>query len=227
MRATVFPALILALSGFILGGVAASPAAQATTILQNGSFEDGTFVNNTGDADTVNLANGATAITGWTVVSNAVAWIGAGNTFGLAASDGNRFLDLTAYHDTSPNGGVSQTFNTVAGTQYAVSFDLGHSQTYNGSNANGVSVSAAGQSHAYLTSLNAGLTWESFVFMFVASASSTTLSFIGSQGTVFVGLDNIAVATVAQTPIPAALPMFATALAGLGALRARRRKAAR
>ena len=72
--------------------LAAGSAAHAN-LLVNGSFEQGAFVNQ--GNQTMSLAPGSTVITGWTVVTDATAWINAGNPFGLAASDGSRFLDLT------------------------------------------------------------------------------------------------------------------------------------
>ena len=55
-------------------------------LLTNGSFEDVTnFVNQGNDTDL--LALGSTAMPGWTVVgSEALAWIGPTNPFGLTAA---------------------------------------------------------------------------------------------------------------------------------------------
>lgn len=72
--------------------LAVGPAAHAN-LLVNGSFEDGAFVSD--GNQTMSLAPGSTVITGWTVITDTTAWINVGNPFGLTASDGSRFLDLT------------------------------------------------------------------------------------------------------------------------------------
>src|SRR5450755_3887877 len=77
-------------------------------LLTNGSFENGTFVPNTQDTDV--LAPTSTAMTGWTVIGGeSLAWIGPTNPFGLTASQGSYFLDLTGYSAGPPFSGVSQS----------------------------------------------------------------------------------------------------------------------
>src|SRR5664280_769576 len=94
-----FATALLAGASVPLGG------AQAATLVTNGSFETGAFVANLDD--TMQLSVGSTAMTGWTVVVGGLAWIGPGNPFGLSASDGSYFLDLTDYRDHIPYGGVT------------------------------------------------------------------------------------------------------------------------
>ena len=53
---------------------------------------------------------------GWTVTTANLAWIGPSNPFGLTASDGSYFLDLSGYHDNQPYAGVAATsISTVFG----------------------------------------------------------------------------------------------------------------
>jgi hypothetical protein len=54
------------------------------------------------------LGVGSTALTGWTVTTGTLAWIGPTNTFGLTAGNGSYFLDLTDSRDTQPFGGVTK-----------------------------------------------------------------------------------------------------------------------
>src|SRR5438876_901421 len=85
-----------------------SSAARAD-LLANGSFDTGTYVfGGDGGAD---LAPGSTAITGWTVVTNHVAPLKAGNVYGIIPQgcNGQVSLDLQGYSDGSPYGGVSQS----------------------------------------------------------------------------------------------------------------------
>src|SRR5260221_9864525 len=92
-----FHALVLCTS------LLAATAAHAN-LLSNGSFELGSFVNQ--GNDTMSLAAGSTVITGWKVVGDTTAWIGPANPFGLAASDGSFFLDLTNYQTGAPFAGM-------------------------------------------------------------------------------------------------------------------------
>ncbi len=57
--------------------------------------------------DTMSLPAGSGALGSWLVVNGSLAWIGPANPFGLTASDGSYFLDLTDYDDAAPYGGVS------------------------------------------------------------------------------------------------------------------------
>ena len=112
-------------TGFFLVGLAGMASA---TLLTNGSFEDYTnFVN---EADgTMVLNAGDTELTNW-VVTGEIAWIGPSNPFSLTASDGDYFLDLTAY-PVGGSGGVAQTSTaTVSGQSYTLMFDLGASTSY-------------------------------------------------------------------------------------------------
>jgi hypothetical protein len=72
----------------------AAPSAQAGgNLLLNGSFENGSFMKNGNNDD--NLPIGSTAITDWTVTNAETDWLENGNPFGVTASDGSFFLDLT------------------------------------------------------------------------------------------------------------------------------------
>jgi hypothetical protein len=79
--------------------------AQAIPI-SNPSFEIRTLVND--GTGTMILPVNSLQITGWTVVTDQLAWITSPNSWGLAANDGDRFLDLTAYPTGAPFGGIRQ-----------------------------------------------------------------------------------------------------------------------
>lgn len=220
-----------------LVALAASMAAHAAAF-QNGSFENGNW---TASGETQTLAPGSTAVTGWT--SYGLEWNGPGNgrTGSVAWLDcptgcwtdltpaaGNRFLDLTGYSDWR-YGAIYQTFDTVAGQEYLVSFALGFS-TANSSAAadpglfvvakNGSSIvgdfDPAWQGY---TSITPG--WSTQTYSFTAGSGTSSLFFAGGYGAGhYVGLDNV---TVTAVPEP---ETYAMMLAGLGALgfMARRRR---
>lgn len=203
----------------LVGALAASSAANAN-LLTNGSFEAGRFA--PGSNQTMTLAPGDTSLTGWTITNDAIAWIGAGDPWGLDASDGDRFLDLTDYSSGVPFGGLSQSFATSPGTAYLVAFSLGSSTHWGRPSA--VTVSAAGASQTFTSPASGGNNdWERHTMSFLATGPSTTLSIIGAAGGNYIGVDDVSVAAVAAgVPEPSTATLL---LVGAGLLLARARRA--
>ena len=100
-------------STIALVGLATAFSCQAAHF-QNGSFEIATV--DPGGAF-VTLPSGDTEITGWTVVSGDIDYIGGF----WVASNGGRSLDLFGDQNV---GGIQQTFDTITGGTYQVTFDL-------------------------------------------------------------------------------------------------------
>ena len=98
--------LQITLASTLLAGLAqAAP-------FQNGSFEIGPAPG----GSFITLGPGNTSITGWEVTGAGIDYIG-----GLwQPADGSRSLDLSA----TAAGGIQQTFDTVAGHNYQVTFSL-------------------------------------------------------------------------------------------------------
>jgi Protein of unknown function (DUF642)/PEP-CTERM motif len=202
-------------------GVATSPQAN---LLTNGSFESGAFVNQ--GNDTMSLPAGSTVITGWTVVTDTTAWIGATNPFGLSANNGSFFLDLTNYQAGAPFAGMSQTIATTPGATYSLSFDLG-SSTFWG-RPDSIIASAAGTSQTFTAPMNGGNNdWQSVLMQFVASSATTTVLLQGASGINYIGLDNVNVEFVSgpgpgQIPEPTTLALLGLGLASLAVSRRRK-----
>jgi Protein of unknown function (DUF642) len=216
-------ALIVAACASALAAGSAS-----ANLLVNGSFEDAKdFVDNYG-GDTMNLSVGSTTMRRWTVIGTTsgagLAWIGPTNPYGLTAEKGSYFLDLTEENTSGPYGGVEQSFGTVAGDKYKVTFWLGSSSQWGVQD--GLTASAAGASKTF-TSINNGSQnnlWQHKTFDFTANSASTTLSLLGASGVNYIGLDNVSV-TLVTAAAPKATPsvpelstwaMLLTGFAGLG-----------
>jgi len=188
-----------------------SAAAQAN-LLTNGSFEDTTkFVANADD--TMVLSPPSTAMPGWTVVNEELAWIGPKNPFGLTASNGSYFLDLTSYRDESPFGGVQQGI-TLSPGKYRLTFDLGSSTTYGLPSA--IAVLAGSTSQTFTsTNIHFSNAWETYTMPFTVSGPGLTLisfSLTGSTGNKYIGLDNVDVEAV---PVPPSALLLGSGLLGL------------
>jgi len=191
--------LTLIVLGSILGG-----NVHAANLLTNGSFETGNFVNSGNGA--MSLAVGATDITGWKVTNAELAWATNINSYGLLASDGSYFLDLTGYHDAAPYGGVTQTINTTPGQTYTLAFDLDVDQSdgrYNGPVGMQATAGTTSQTFTF-NPAGTGNQFGLFGFDFVASAPTTAITLTGTQGKQYIGLDNVSVVAAAVPEASAA-----------------------
>ena len=173
---TVFVGIMLAF--FFIASANAAP-------FQNGSFEGGVLLN----PQFTTLSIGDTAITGWTVSSGSIDYIGEY----WVASEGARSIDLNG----SGPGAISQTFDTKPGAAYQVTFDIaGNPEGAPVMKAlvvsEGVILFSASFDITGKDKLNMG--WEERSFNFVASTSSTTLQFSSSiEGAYGPALDNVRV----------------------------------
>ncbi len=196
-------------------GFAAS-AANAATIV-NGSFETGPAV---GGEGFTTLSSGDTSITGWTVGGAGVDYIGSY----WQAEDGSHSLDVSA----TDAGSISQTFATNAGTAYTISFWMAGNPA-GGDAVKSLDVLATGgstQNYTFDTSGHSlgSMGWTHDVYHFVASGSSTTLTFTSLSANPYgPALDNV---SISSAPEPAS---WALMISGLGltgfALRRRTAKA--
>jgi hypothetical protein len=202
-------------------GLVAPSGAQAN-LLQNGSFEAGSWTN-TGSG-WMDVALSSTAITNWSLVSNNVAWSSPGNTDGIVAFDGSHSLDLTGMGNINPNGGVTQTISTMIGQSYTLNFFLDAVVAYGVPASVLVQAGSASQTFNKMTN-----GWEGYSLDFVAVDLNTaiTLSGVRSPNTYYIGLDNVSVVTATPSsvavPEPDSLALLGLGMVGLIGVRRQRR----
>ncbi|MCH6563562.1 MAG: choice-of-anchor C family protein [Myxococcales bacterium] len=189
-----------------------SPAL-AMSIL-NGSFEQGTISDLDPRFET--LPAGSGNITSWEIIGLSVDYIGSL----WMASDGNRSLDLEGI-EANAGGGVQQTFATDIGQMYEVTFDMaGNPSGVSSIKVLNVSAGDNNQNFSFDTveSSTEFMNWDTRMFTFTATSTSTTLAFTAVSPLAGFGaaLDNVDVHPV---PEPSTVLLLGAALAGLGVYR--------
>jgi choice-of-anchor C domain-containing protein len=181
----------------VFGGLAVVALAGATLAFTgptNGSFEAGNYVDGGGGFEQLNA--GDTSITGWTVDSGSVDWIG---TY-WPAPDGTMSIDMSG----ADAGTISQTLATTIGNTYTVSFLLSGNPAGDPS-VKTLDVSATGGIVNHYTFDTTGstlttMTWTPETYTFFATTSSTKLSFISTTAGAFgPAIDNVTVTETAAT----------------------------
>jgi hypothetical protein len=224
-----------AIASFALAGA----PAQAASLLVNGGFEApaiSTFYQN--------FASGSTGITGWTVDAFTPSGGSGGNVDIVngnytpggpsPAAGGAQFLDLVGFGTV---GSIYQTFSTVAGQSYTVSFAYSHNLFGGDPSASAISgiygpgFSAASynllqpfQAFSHNSGSASNLDWLTYSFNFVASGTEATLAFgnLSGGGNAGVLLDNVSVS--GPVPEPATWVMM---IAGFGLVGATLRRRSR
>ena len=200
--------------------------------LAAGQAHAAAFINGNFETSTVHPAQwytmyaGDNALTGWTVDFGSADITGRGL---WTPAEGEQSIDLAGWEP----GRISQTFDTIAGRTYTVTFD--QSMNPYGSARPSIHVLIDGSlvlDSAYTgTARPTAMDWQTNSFTFTAIGGSTTLAFGsngGSPANAGAALDNVRVDLNGAVPEPASWAMM---IAGLGlvggALRRRDRLAAR
>jgi choice-of-anchor C domain-containing protein len=196
-------------AALVIGSLFALSASAAP--FHNGSFETGTVT----PCNTFNVPAGSNTITGWTVSAGNLDWLGSPPGCGWQPSHGSASLDLVG-SAAGGIGGIQQTFDTVPGTGYVLSFDLAGNfgagpvvkplaVTINGVTTN-FTFDTTGRGAA-----NMG--WTTHSIAFVATGTSSTVNFVSdvsaAGGTLNAGaaLDNVRVALASGPVATAEIPL--------------------
>jgi PEP-CTERM motif len=204
----------------------------------NGGFEDGAF----GDGSVREVSRGDTALSGWTVIENPIAWYTKGyepnplNPIGVGPHSGNLAVSLCDGSVANVCDGsvrpisISQTFTILPFVEQQVSFWVGNYRGNSGPVSIGVTI-VDGTSNTLLlgeiatapaTDLDSA--WQEFTYSYISQipdGTSNTIVFseIGGGG-YYAGLDDISVAAV---PEPSTWALALAGFVGLGMLGMRRR----
>ena len=163
----------------------------------NGGFEAGAHT--AAPFDT--LTPGDSQLTGWTIESGSIDWI---ESYWVAAT-GSRSIDLNG----AGPGALSQALATTVDNTYAVMFEVSGNPAC-GPTLKTLSVAASGadpQAFAYDTAVAANtvsdMKWESRTYSFIATSSSSVLTFTStSAGSCGPALDNVVVTETVAEPDP-------------------------
>lgn len=226
MKKSIFSTLLL------VGSFCFCHQATAANLLTNGDFETPVQVGPnfaTFNIPTVGLTT-STYITGWTVVQGNVDLTTTANYGpGVNTLDPTSVQDIDLVGDTAGSngvfGGISQTFTTVAGQQYVLTFDYSHNTGASASNF--AAQVTAGDLSTTVSQASTVHSWLAFSQSFTATSDSTTLTFINTQGGSNGGiyLDDVSVTPLtAAVPEPSTWAMMVLGFCGLGFMAYRRRE---
>lgn len=183
----------------------------AATLMAAPAFADTVDVLSDGNLDQTPAAHG------WDFGGGSYTW---NNSRLLVNDSADYYVQLRA------SGGndsyMTQTFSTVAGTTYTVSFDyISVRGTTQFGLQDGDSSSSNWIGYESLANSASRTNWDNYTYTFTALSDETTLGFVTASAGARLFLNNIAV--TAAVPEPASMALFMAGLGALGLVSRRRR----
>jgi len=186
---SILGAAAAAVASLMLAGTAMAAFLGAT----NGSFENGTYSG--GALNTLNA--GSPNLSGWIITSGSVDWTGSY----WPAKDGTKSLDLSG----TGAGAISQTLATTIGKTYVVTFAMSGNPD-GGPALKTLTVGATGAATTPFTfdtavagNTLADMKWATKTYTFVATASTTVLTFTSTTASAWGPAIDAVVATESAT----------------------------
>jgi hypothetical protein len=219
----------------IIAACALAGASPAAAQIINGGFEEGAF----GDGSVREVSRGDTALPGWTVNENPIAWYKSGyeppnalKPIEVTPHGGNLAINLCDGSVAKQCDGsvrpvsISQTFTVLLPfIEQQVSFWVGNFSANGGAISIGVTIQD-GTSNTLLLSETArspatdlDSTWQQFTYSFIPDGRSNTINFSEIGGAPYVGLDDV---TVIAIPEPSTWALALLGFAGLAMVGVRR-----
>lgn len=192
---------------FALATLAGSANAEIINVIKNGDFENGRSQwTLTGNVDYASQTQGGFYWGGGSVAQN--------GTRAIAFNSGDRFA----------NGTLSQSFATVQGYVYRVSFDYGSTSPSPQSMNYIVLAGNTTLANGKVTDNNVSGLLDNYRFSFVGTGGMTTLRFLDANANNSISNDGLLDNVRVEVPEPASMALMGLGLLGLGF--GRRRKAA-
>ena len=179
-------------------------AGAAVNLISNGDFESTAIASGTFQE----LPTGNAGLTDWTI-SGGFGVMKDHNRFGFS-SDGSTYLALESNSFGPGAGIISQTIATTIGDNYSLSFEYSALST---AAVIDITYDVGGADQVLTFQNSSGQTWATETFDFIATSTSTTLTFEGTGG-----LGSIASASIDNVSIVFVPEPSSTALLGLGGL---------
>lgn len=181
-------------------------------LIVNGSFENGNY---SGHPSFMRLSPGSTDLTGWSIGDSGVDWH---TGFEFTPKDGDFVIDLNL-DGGGRVGTISQSFATVAGQEYVLSFHLAGPNTgFPDPRQVQVDIAGVTQIFSQAASVTPDVVWGSKRLPFTATDTTTTLKFSSVNSSGFWGplLDQVDVEAVPSSPV---LLLLGSGLLGMSMFR--------
>lgn len=200
-----------------IDAVSVTPTGGGANLVSNGSFE-------TPPGNYEYVPGGSAYINGWTTTLNGVEIItdndiGLGVPYPTTIGDGIKAVDLAPY--TYQGGGISQVLDTVPGQSYELDFLAATQEAFGKDGTGTIEAILATQYEFALENYTADIVWEQKTFTFVATGTTSTLTFLSFDDASqhLAAIDNVAVRAL---PVPESSPVGVCALVLWAATRLRR-----